>query len=113
MRRRRFSTIISIVFAGVALVIAALTGGANLSQQNSVSSALPVDADAVIHVTRADPQAGVQFANTKEIPAEMEPVPSAPSTRSSFMANWETVSGAKGYLLDVSTNDSFRSFVDG
>ena len=29
------------------------------------------------------------------------------------MATWGTVSGAKGYLLDVSTSNSFSSYVDG
>ena len=36
-----------------------------------------------------------------------------PPTRSSFMATWDSVSGAKGYLLDVSTSNSFSSYVDG
>ena len=29
------------------------------------------------------------------------------------MATWERVSGAKGYLLDVSTNSSFTTYLDG
>ena len=29
------------------------------------------------------------------------------------MATWHSVSGAKGYLLDVSTSNSFSSYVDG
>jgi hypothetical protein len=34
-------------------------------------------------------------------------------TRSSFLARWDTVSGAFGYLLDVSSSDSFNSYLDG
>jgi phosphodiesterase/alkaline phosphatase D-like protein len=34
-----------------------------------------------------------------------------PSVR--FMASWDNVAGATGYLLDVSTNDSFSDYVDG
>ena len=34
-------------------------------------------------------------------------------TRSSFMANWESMNGAAGYRLDVSTSPSFNSFVSG
>ena len=34
-------------------------------------------------------------------------------TRSSFMAMWPSLTGAKGYLLDVSISSSFDSFVDG
>jgi hypothetical protein len=29
------------------------------------------------------------------------------------MANWPSVTGAMSYLLDVSTSDSFDSYVDG
>ena len=29
------------------------------------------------------------------------------------MASWQPVSGAKGYLLDVSTSNTFDSYVDG
>ena len=43
----------------------------------------------------------------------METVSSASPTRSSFMATWDRVSGAKGYLLDVSTSNSFSGYVDG
>src|SRR5262249_30608445 len=32
---------------------------------------------------------------------------------SSFMATWDNVSAAEGYLLDVSTSNSFSSYVDG
>ena len=38
---------------------------------------------------------------------------SAPSTRSSIMAIWQSVRGAKGYLLDVSTTSLFSSYVEG
>ena len=31
----------------------------------------------------------------------------------SFMASWDNVAGATGYLLDVSTSDSFSDYVDG
>jgi len=34
-------------------------------------------------------------------------------TNSGFTANWATVSGATGYLLDVSTNNTFSSFLSG
>ena len=40
-------------------------------------------------------------------PAVMAP------TRISFLANWNPVSGATGYRLDVSTNSSFNSYVSG
>jgi FG-GAP-like repeat len=40
-------------------------------------------------------------------------VQTAPATRSSFMATWAPVPGAKGYRLDVSTSARFDSYVDG
>ena len=48
-----------------------------------------------------------------EIDAGSETVSSALATRSSFMASWNGVAGADGYLLDVSTSDSFSSYVEG
>lgn len=48
------------------------------------------------------------------------PTPAAPTalratnvTASSFTANWNSVSGATGYLLDVSTSNSFTTYVPG
>ncbi len=55
----------------------------------------------------------IEFRNANEITPPIETVSSAPPTRSSFMATWPSVSGAKGYLLDVSTSNSFSSYVDG
>ena len=66
---------------------------------------------------RTRPRAGLQevieFPNANEVTPPIETVSSAPPTRSSFMATWDSVSGAKGYLLDVSTSNSFSSYVDG
>jgi hypothetical protein len=47
-----------------------------------------------------------------KFPRELKLFWRPPSTRSSFMATWASVSGAKGYLLDVSTSNSFSSYVD-
>ena len=46
-------------------------------------------------------------------PSEVAPRSVMAPTRSSFMANWESMSGATGYRLDVSTSPSFNSFVSG
>jgi hypothetical protein len=112
MRRPAFSIINSVVFTSLALGITALAGNADLPEQNSLSGAFPFQADALMHRTWADPQTQVQVPNTSQLPAQIEAVSSAPSTRSSIMATWEIVSDAKGYLLDVSASDSFSSFVD-
>jgi hypothetical protein len=65
------------------------------------------------HETQVDLQTALPFSNASEIDAGIETASSAPATRSSFMANWNDVSGADGYLLDVSTSDSFSSYVEG
>ena len=63
------------------------------------------------HGTRAESQTLLEVPNTNEFPLEIETV-SPPPTRSSFMATWPGVTGAKGYLLDVSTSSSFDTFVE-
>lgn len=65
------------------------------------------------HETRAEPQGASEFPNAEEPASERGSVISAPATRTTLMANWDTVSGANGYLLDVSTDGSFTEYVDG
>jgi len=65
-----------------------------------------------VHETWADSQEALQFPNRTEIPA-IEPFSPALATRCSFMASWDNAAGAAGYLLDVSTNDSFSDYIDG
>src|SRR6266478_791886 len=112
MRRPGVSIIGSTVFAGVALGLAALAGNINLPAQ-TIASPTQFQPGAATHETRTDSQNGLQFPNGGEISAQIETVASAPSTRSSIMAIWESVSGAKGYLLDVSTSSSFSSYAEG
>ena len=87
-------------------------GGNTAEGQNRVPSASPFAVGAETHETWADSQEALQFSNTSDVP-EIETVPSTPTTRSSFMASWDNVAGATGYLLDVSTSDSFSDYVDG
>ena len=95
------------------LGLAARAGDINLPGQNGVSDASPFQAGAATHETRAASEHELQLPNANEIAPEIEAISSAPATRSSFMATWENVTGAIGYLLDVSTNDSFSDYVDG
>src|SRR5204862_6491796 len=55
----------------------------------------------------------IEFPNADEVTARIETVSSSAPTRSSFMATWPSVGGAKGYFLDVSTSNSFSSYVNG
>jgi hypothetical protein len=73
----------------------------------------PFEVGAATHETWADPQDALQFPNASEITAEIETVSSSPPTRGSFMASWDNVADATGYLLDVSRSDSFSDYVEG
>jgi len=116
MQRVGFPLIGLIVFGGVAPGLAALASASNLPEQNIVSRAT-LQPSAATHETRAGSQAGLQgvieFPSANEVTPRIETVSSAPPTRSSFMATWGSVSGAKGYFLDVSTSNSFSSYVAG
>src|SRR5439155_11139377 len=116
MRRLRFRIMGIIGFSGVALGLAALASASKSPEQN-INSPVPLHPSAATHETRAGLQAGLQelmeFRNANELAPPIETVSSAPPTRSSFMATWDSVEGAKGYLLDVSTSNSFSSYVDG
>ncbi|MGH7984035.1 MAG: NF038122 family metalloprotease [Candidatus Udaeobacter sp.] len=112
MRRRSFPIMGLIVFGGVALGFAAFAANSNLPEHNIVPRA-PFQPSAATHKTLIASQGVLEFPNANEVRPRVETVSSVPPTRSSFMATWEGVSGAKGYLLDVSTNDSFSSYADG
>src|SRR5438105_6354735 len=49
----------------------------------------------------------------ENVAANEAPIPPGAPTRTSFIANWNSVSGAIGYRLDVSTSSSFDSYVKG
>ena len=112
MQRPGFSITGLIVFVGAALSLAALAVDSNASAENIVSRA-PFSLGARTHETRKERTAAVQSPNASEIAEEIEAVSSVPPTRASFMAKWDKVSGANGYLLDVSTSELFSDYVEG
>src|SRR6266478_6067752 len=87
------------------------------SPQQNIASRAPFQPSAATHETRVGLEAGLQklteFRNANEITPRIETVSPAPPTRGSLMASWGSVSGAKGYLLDVSTTNSFGTYVAG
>jgi hypothetical protein len=101
-----------IVFGGVALGLVALVLSSNLAEQSTISPAL-LQPTAATHETWADSQELIGARKVNEDASPIESVSSVTPTRSSFMATWDSVSGAKGYVLDVSTSNSFSSYVDG
>ena len=114
MQRRGFFIRGSIAFAsGVVLGLTAFGGDTGLPAQHNIPGApAAFEFGSIRHETRAASQTGFGFSNVAQIPAQAEVEIPAP-TRSSFMASWERTPGATGYLLDVSTSDSFTSYVDG
>jgi hypothetical protein len=100
-------------FVCVFVGLAGIAGEHGVSAQMVASGASQFEIGSVRHETRAESQTSLELPNTNEFPSESETASPSPPTRSSFMAMWPSVTGAKGYLLDVSTSSSFGSFVDG
>jgi hypothetical protein len=102
----------AIVLAG-GVVLALGASNANLPGQNHFAGVSPAfEAGVATHQTGIELQTAPGFPSATEMPAQGEIEIPAP-TRSTFMASWPSVNGALGYMLDVSTSDSFSSYVDG
>ena len=113
MQRRFFIRAFVIVACGATCGLAAPFGNTSSPGQNSSTARSPAfEAGIATHETRIEPQTVPEFPSATEIPAQGEIEIPAP-TRGSFMASWDSASEAIGYLLDVSTNNSFSSYVDG
>ena len=97
----------------VALGVPTLSGDSDLPERSGSYHDWQVsEAGFRTHESRADIGTALLFPNTSQnLP--VEPMGSAPSTRGSFTANWQTQAGANGYLVDVSTTSSFSTYVDG
>jgi hypothetical protein len=103
-----------IVACGAAWGVAAPLGSTSLPGQSNTAGASPTfEATGATHETRMESQTGPELPVATEMPLAQAQVEISPSTRSTFMASWHTVSDAGGYLLDVSTDRSFTSYVDG
>ncbi len=106
------SFIKELAFFCVVLGVAGIPSGVGLSAESSPWHASRFDSGATTHKTRAKSDDLPQVPNLSELASGTEAI-SSPPTRSSFMASWNDVRGANGYLLDVSTNDSFSRYVEG
>lgn len=95
------------------LVGLAVAAGLRVSGQTPSPEARRSVAGAGTRETRAQPERSFQLPITSALSADSEPVSPPRPTRSSFMATWKPVSGAKGYLLDVSTSSAFDNYVNG
>jgi hypothetical protein len=101
-----------LAFFCVLLGVASIPSGVGLSAERSPWHASRFDSGPTTRKTGAESEDLLQVPNLSEPASNSEGV-SSPPTRSSFMASWDGVTGANGYLLDVSTNDSFSSYVEG
>src|SRR5262245_26242645 len=99
-------------FACILLGLAA-AGDSRLSAQTTAPEADRFQPSAGVHEARVQPESSLRLSNGSEPSPQAEQVSPPPSTRSTFMATWDRVSGAKGYLLDVSRDSSFTNYVQG
>src|SRR5690242_11039893 len=91
----------------------AVAAGVRLSGETTAPEARRFQPGAGVDATQTQPKSSFQLPTTSALSAESEPVSPPPPTRSSFMATWKRVSGAKNYLLDVSTSSTFDNYVNG
>ena len=101
------------IFVFVCIVFGLAVAGIRLSGQTAGANAERFEAGAAVHEAHGRWESSFQLPGTSELSPQRERVAPPPPTRSSFMANWQPVSGANGYLLDVSTSNTFDSYVDG
>jgi elongation factor P hydroxylase len=99
-------------FVCVVLAAAGFQGEIGVSGQSLAPDASGFEMGTATHETKPQSPDLLRLQSQSELAPENESV-SSPPTRSSFMATWPGVSGAQGYLLDVSTSSAFDSYVDG
>src|SRR6185312_8433382 len=87
---------------GIALAFGA-TNTDVWAQNHSSEGPAVFEAGVATHQTAVDPKTLLGFATATEPTVEGE-IETGRPTRSTFMATWRSVKGARGYLLDVSTD---------
>jgi hypothetical protein len=107
-----FSIIYSVIFGAFALGLGTVAGNISFPQRNAASSS-SFEPSVATHQTQAPSALALQLPSTRKIASGIGTFSAAPPTRSTFTATWQSVSGATGYLLDVSTSDSFSTYVEG
>src|SRR5262245_3107202 len=112
MQHTGFFTRSAIILAGGAAFAFGASNPISLEQSRPSGVRPAFEAGVATHQTRVELETASGFPSSTEMAAEGVIEIPAP-TRSTFMANWTGVKNAVGYLLDVSTNDSFSSYVDG
>ena len=101
-----------LAFFCVLLGVAGISSDVGMSAERSPGHASRFDSGPATHETHGESEVSLQIPNLSELASDTRAI-SSPPTRTSFMASWDAVTGADGYLLDVSTSDSFSSYVEG
>ena len=91
----------------------AVAAGVRLSGQTTSPEPRRFLAGGGAHETGVQSESSFQLPIASALLAGSEAVAPPPPTRTSFMATWKPVNGAKGYLLDVSTSSGFDNYVNG
>ena len=112
-RMRGISLIKTSVLVSTLFGLSVVVDNIRLSGQTATPKADGFEAGVGMHETRAQPGSSFQLPKGNEHSAEPEQESPPQPTRTSFMATWHRVTGATGYLLDVSVSSSFNSFLDG
>src|SRR5207302_297427 len=113
MRRRFLIRPLVLVADDAGWGLAAAFGNTSSPRQTNIAARSPAcQAGVATHETRIESQTAPELPSATEIPAQGGIEIPAP-TRASFMATWDSASDAIGYLLDVSTDNSFSSYVKG
>src|SRR5262249_7200119 len=99
--------------ASAVLGVTGIAGDHKVSAQPNAPGAVQFGIEAFRHETYPESLGSFEIPNRNPFASEGETVVPPVPTRSTFVATWPRVAGAKGYLLDVSTSSSFVSFVDG
>ena len=88
--------------------------GPNSVSQNQASGASPeISSGTFTHETRTVEAFPTDPSRILSLQEQAYIATLTPATRSTFMARWDSVQGAVGYRLDVSTDSSFANYVDG
>src|ERR1700749_2547436 len=93
---QKFRWILNLTSYAVAVLgVTALDANPSWRIQTDIEGASP----AAVHETQADLLDWIQFPNATEGSTQVEAFAVPPPTRGSFMATWDTIPGAAGYIL--------------
>ena len=106
-----FSVAVPVALYAFGFVPSATAGVPAASENQGPGTSPLFKAMAGKHISSTGAEVGSIYSH-RLVEGAIPPVTMA-STRSSFLASWDSISGAAGYRLDVSISSSFNSYVSG